>query len=50
MVSEEKNKLEEKFSALEAAHLLSQDQSNQLQVGNVPICSYLFYILSMEWF
>ncbi|XP_033735159.1 centrosomal protein of 128 kDa-like isoform X2 [Pecten maximus] len=30
-LSEEKNRLEEKLSSVEAAHLLSQDQSNQLQ-------------------
>ncbi|KAK3093712.1 hypothetical protein FSP39_019141 [Pinctada imbricata] len=31
MATEERSKIEEKFSALEAAHLLAQDQANQLQ-------------------
>ena len=31
-VTDDKNKLEDKFSSIEAAHMLSQDQANQLQV------------------
>ncbi|XP_078313529.1 uncharacterized protein LOC111129851 isoform X2 [Crassostrea virginica] len=30
-VTDDKNKLEDKFSSIEAAHMLSQDQANQLQ-------------------
>lgn len=32
MVTDDKNKLEDKFSSIEAAHMLAQDQANQLQV------------------
>lgn len=31
MVTDDKNKLEDKFSSIEAAHMLAQDQANQLQ-------------------
>lgn len=31
-VTDDKNKLEDKFSSIEAAHMLAQDQANQLQV------------------
>lgn len=40
-VTEDKNKLEDRFSSIEAAHLLSQDQANQLQVYNFYKTRYL---------
>lgn len=33
-VTDDKNKIEDKLSSIEAAHMLSQDQANQLQVYN----------------
>ena len=32
-VTEDKNRIEDRLSAVEAAHCLAQDQANQLQVG-----------------
>ena len=34
-VSSDRHKLEDRLSAVEAAHLLAQDQASQLQVGLV---------------
>jgi len=40
-MTEEKNRLEDQLSSVEAAHLLSQDQANQLQVHRTWF--YLIY-------
>lgn len=32
-VTEERNRIEDRMSSLEAAHILAQDQANQLQVN-----------------
>lgn len=39
-VTEERNRLEDRMSSLEAAHLLAQDQANQLQVSYTAVSPF----------
>ena len=39
-VTEDRNCMEDRLSSLEAAHLLAQDQANQLQVYTFGLCVF----------
>lgn len=43
-VTEERNRIEDRMSSLEAAHLLAQDQANQLQVYSLLLWKQLHLI------